>query len=117
MLVHLARVDPGRARDHLAEARALLAAAPDGGTIPRRLAAAERRHGIHRPAAATGEPLSKRERDVLRLLPTPLSQREIAAELYVSLNTVKSHVKSILRKLDAHNRDDAVGRARERGLL
>jgi LuxR family transcriptional regulator, maltose regulon positive regulatory protein len=117
MLVHLARVDPGRARDHLAEARALLAAAPDAGTIPRRLAAAERRHGIHRPAAATGEPLSKRERDVLRLLPTPLSQREIAAELYVSLNTVKSHVKSILRKLDAHNRDDAVGRARERGLL
>jgi LuxR family transcriptional regulator, maltose regulon positive regulatory protein len=117
MLLHLARVDPGRARDHLAEGRALLAAAPDAGAIPQRLAASERRLGIQRPVAATGEPLSDRELDVLRLLPTPLSQREIGAELYVSLNTVKSHVKSIFRKLDAQNRDDAISRARERGLL
>lgn len=117
MLVHLARVDPDRTREHLAEGRAMLTAAPDAGAIPQRLAVAERRRGMRRPAAATGGPLSERELDVLRLLPTQLSQREIAAELYVSLNTVKSHVKSIFRKLDAQDRDSAVGRARERGLL
>ena len=61
--------------------------------------------------------LSERELAVLRLLPTPLSQREIGAELFVSLNTVKSHTRSIYRKLDAANRDEAVARARERQLI
>ena len=46
------------------------------------------------------EPLSDRERDVLRLLPTLLPNTEIAGELFVSVNTVKTHVKSIYRKLD-----------------
>jgi ATP/maltotriose-dependent transcriptional regulator MalT len=117
MLLHLARLDPGGARAHVAEGRALLAAAPDAGVIPQALAAAEHRFGTKGPVATPGEPLSDRELDVLRLLPTQLSQREIGAELYVSLNTVKSHVKSIFRKLDAQDRYEAISRARERGLL
>jgi LuxR family maltose regulon positive regulatory protein len=54
---------------------------------------------------------------VLRLLPTRLSLREIGSELYVSQNTVKTHVRSIYRKLAASSRADAVARARELGLL
>jgi LuxR family maltose regulon positive regulatory protein len=63
------------------------------------------------------EPLSERERAVLRLLPTLLSYPEIAGELFVSLNTVKTHVKSIYRKLDVTSRRDAVTRARELRLI
>ena len=63
------------------------------------------------------EPLSERELSVLRYLPSRLSNREIGAELYVSQNTVKSHLKTIYRKLDVDRRDDAVRRARQLGLL
>jgi LuxR family transcriptional regulator, maltose regulon positive regulatory protein len=63
------------------------------------------------------EPLSERERAVLRLLPTLLSYPEIAGELFVSVNTVKTHVKTIYRKLDATSRRDAVTRARELRLI
>ncbi|HEY3019187.1 MAG TPA: LuxR C-terminal-related transcriptional regulator, partial [Solirubrobacteraceae bacterium] len=58
-----------------------------------------------------------RELAVLRLLPGPLSQREIGQELYVSLNTVKTHTRNIYAKLRAANRDEAVDRARELGLI
>ena len=51
------------------------------------------------------------------MLPGELSQREIAATLYVSLNTVKSHVKGIYRKLRVETRAQAVSRARELGVL
>jgi LuxR family maltose regulon positive regulatory protein len=54
---------------------------------------------------------------VLRLLPTRLTQREIGRELYVSFNTVKTHTRSLYRKLDAAGRREAVVRARERRLL
>jgi LuxR family maltose regulon positive regulatory protein len=63
------------------------------------------------------EPLTAREADVLRYLPTMMSNADIAAELFVSVNTIKSHVKSIYRKLDATQRRDAVGRARQLHLL
>jgi LuxR family maltose regulon positive regulatory protein len=63
------------------------------------------------------EPLSERERAVLRLLPTLLSYPEIAGELFVSVNTVKTHVKTIYRKLDVTSRRDAVTRARELRLI
>jgi LuxR family maltose regulon positive regulatory protein len=63
------------------------------------------------------EPLSERERAVLRLMPTILANSEIAGELFVSVNTVKTHVKSIYRKLDVGSRREAVARAREVGLL
>jgi LuxR family transcriptional regulator, maltose regulon positive regulatory protein len=63
------------------------------------------------------EPLSGREGEVLRFLPTMMSNADIASELFVSVNTVKTHVKSIYRKLDVTRRQDAVRRARQLHLL
>jgi LuxR family transcriptional regulator, maltose regulon positive regulatory protein len=54
---------------------------------------------------------------VLRLVPTRHSQREIGASLYVSVNTVKTHTKSIFRKPGVSTRAEAVARARELGLV
>jgi LuxR family maltose regulon positive regulatory protein len=67
--------------------------------------------------AALVVPLSEREQVVLRYLSSRLSASEIADELYVSLNTVKTHTKSIYRKLDTNRRRDAVKRARQLQLL
>lgn len=63
------------------------------------------------------EELSGRERDVLRRLDRMMSTEEIAADLCVSVNTVKTHLKSVFRKLAVNRRNDAVRRAREQGLL
>jgi LuxR family maltose regulon positive regulatory protein len=63
------------------------------------------------------EPLSDREIEVLRLAAAGLSNREIAEQLYISINTVKAHTKSVYRKLDVHNRTQAINRAQELGLL
>ncbi|MEU1179179.1 LuxR C-terminal-related transcriptional regulator [Streptomyces sp. NPDC005820] len=63
------------------------------------------------------EDLSGRERDVLQRLAMMMSTEEIAADLYVSVNTVKTHLKSAYRKLGVNRRHDAVRRARELGLL
>jgi len=68
-------------------------------------------------ADALVEPLTNREREVLRLLMTDLSSTEIARELYVSANTVRSHIKNIYGKLSVHGRAEAVARAIELGLL
>ena len=54
---------------------------------------------------------------MLRFLPTVLTASEIAGELNVSVNTVKAHLRSIYRKLEASRRREAVVSARERGLL
>jgi LuxR family maltose regulon positive regulatory protein len=75
------------------------------------------------PAARPGdaeplqEPLSDGELRVLRYLPTNLRAPEIAAELFVSLNTIRTHLRNIYAKLGVHSRTDAVKRARELGLL
>ena len=61
--------------------------------------------------------LSGAERRVLRYLPTNLTAREIADELFVSVNTVKTHMRHIYAKLGVHRRTEAVDRARELGLL
>jgi LuxR family maltose regulon positive regulatory protein len=63
------------------------------------------------------EPLSGRELDVLRLLRTDLGGPDIARELVVSLNTVRTHTKNIYAKLGVNNRRTAVRRAEELGLL
>ena len=70
-----------------------------------------------RSRALPGDALSDRERVVLRYLPTMMPNREIAAELFVSVNTVKTHLKSIYRKLDTTNRRETVQRARELRLI
>jgi LuxR family maltose regulon positive regulatory protein len=63
------------------------------------------------------EQLSEREREVLRLVSAMLSTAEMAAEMYISVNTVKSHLKSIYRKLAVTQRGEAVRRARQLELL
>lgn len=63
------------------------------------------------------EPLTEQEQRILRYLPTMLSNAEIGAEIFVSLNTVKTHLRSIYRKLNATGRADAVEKARQLHLL
>ncbi|HJW76409.1 MAG TPA: LuxR C-terminal-related transcriptional regulator, partial [Thermoleophilia bacterium] len=63
------------------------------------------------------EPLTPAERRILELLPTELSLKEIGARLWVSPETVRTHVRDIYRKLEVHSRSEAVARARELGLL
>jgi LuxR family maltose regulon positive regulatory protein len=70
-----------------------------------------------RPGAALIEPLSPQERRVLHFLAAGLSNTEIARELVVSTNTVKTQVKSIFRKLDVRSRDEARELARELKLV
>jgi LuxR family transcriptional regulator, maltose regulon positive regulatory protein len=104
----------------IGEARQVVERCPDPGIVAEMLAEAEPRLGVDpqvHGAASTGDELTERELAVLRLLPTGLSQREIGEELLVSLNTVKTHVRAIYRKLDAATRPQAIGRARELHLL
>jgi LuxR family maltose regulon positive regulatory protein len=63
------------------------------------------------------EPLSTREQDVLELLAAGLSNAQMAAQLVVTVGTIKTHIKSIYGKLGVHSRVQAVARAREVGLL
>jgi LuxR family maltose regulon positive regulatory protein len=70
--------------------------------------------GIAIPA---GEPLTERELQVLRHVSSMLTTAEIASELYISANTVKSHIKHICHKLAASHRGEAVRRARQLQLI
>jgi len=63
------------------------------------------------------DPLTETEIRVLRYLPTHLSRQEIANELYISANTVKTHMRHLYAKLGTHRRAEAVKRARALGLL
>jgi LuxR family maltose regulon positive regulatory protein len=98
----------------------LLRAAAKQGTARnyvRRLLAAVNKTENSMPASqGLIEPLSARELDVLRLLGTDLDGPEIARELVVSLNTMRTHTKNIYAKLGVNNRRAAVRRARELGL-
>ena len=101
---------------------ALLAAAAQRGIAPQLCPPA--RGGLRaRPRTAPPanrdlvEPLSERELDVLRLLGTDLDGPEIARELMVSLNTMRTHTKNIYSKLGVNNRRAAVRRAEELQLL
>jgi len=72
---------------------------------------------VREPVEPLREPLTERELAVLRFLPTMLSAQEVAGELYVTLNTVKSHLRNLYRKLGVNGRREAVRRGRELGLL
>ncbi|MFE9774062.1 LuxR C-terminal-related transcriptional regulator [Streptomyces sp. NPDC005931] len=69
------------------------------------------------PSPLVAVDLSDRERDVLERLARMMSTEEIAADLYVSVNTVKTHLKSVYRKLAVNRRGEAVRRARDLRLL
>ncbi len=73
--------------------------------------------GVIGPAAPAAEALSERELHVLRLLATELSGPQIARELYVSLNTLRTHTRHIFGKLSVNSRPAAIRRARELGLI
>jgi LuxR family transcriptional regulator, maltose regulon positive regulatory protein len=67
--------------------------------------------------AALIEPLSQREREVLRLLAEGLSNQEIGDRLFIALDTVKNHNRRIFEKLEVKRRTEAIARGRELGLL
>ena len=67
--------------------------------------------------ARASDALSKRELEVLHELGAGASTEEIAARLFVSVHTVRNHIHSVLQKLDAHSRLEAVSRAQQQGLL
>jgi LuxR family maltose regulon positive regulatory protein len=137
-LAHGARGDQAAARASLEQA--IVMAEPEGSVRPfideaaslapmlrastrpdfaRRVLGASQREPAaldREPPAALVDELSPRERDVLRLLRSDLSGPEIARELVVSLNTVRTHTKNIYVKLGVNNRREAVRRAGELGL-
>ena len=110
-------VDEGPPMAALLEAAAQRGIAPD--YVRRLLAAARRHRATATSTVGSGlvEPLSGRELDVLRLLATDLGGPDIARELVVSLNTVRTHTKNIYAKLGVNNRRAAVRRAQELDIL
>lgn len=119
-LLHLARLrgrGAGPARDALERARLELSHCDGAALLEQLTEETESELGPQDDAhAATGE-LSPAEQRVLRLLMTKLTQREIANELYVSLNTVKTHARVIYRKLGVGSRTAAVAAARDLNLV
>ena len=81
------------------------------------VAGAKRRGASQRAQDADFEPLSESEARILRYLPTNLSAPEIAHDLYLSVNTVKTHLRHLYAKLGVNRRSEAVERARALGLL
>jgi len=112
--------EPGSGAELLVEARSIIDRCPDPGAAGRQLDRVESRHGVAErvtPAVPLIEQVTERELAVLRYLPTTMSQREIASELYVSLNTVKTHCRSLYRKLGVADRKAAVQAARDIHVL
>ena len=100
------------------EARGIVRHCPDPGpVIATWLAREQRAEAVHTHQDGLIEPLTDRELMILRLLPAPTPQRELASALFVAPSTLKTHLRAIYRKLGAESRGEAVIRARERGLL
>jgi LuxR family maltose regulon positive regulatory protein len=111
--VALERNDRLEAAAHAAAAGAFLQRYPDGGVLRRR--AEHLRAAVESTRIA--EPLTIAEHKVLEFLPTHLTEAQIAEHLYVTRNTVKTHLRGVYRKLGAATRGEAVQRARDAGLL
>jgi LuxR family maltose regulon positive regulatory protein len=107
-----------RASENLERARAALDGFRDPGALEELAVGVERRITEARLAAGTLEEApSAAELSVLRLLAGDLSQREIGSQLFLSVNTVKTHTRALYRKLGATSREAAVARATALGLL
>jgi ATP/maltotriose-dependent transcriptional regulator MalT len=100
--------DSGLSRQHAT----FLASVPE----PITAALGHRRSDDHVYGSMIVVPLTTRETDVLRLLAEHCSNEEIAADLVLSLNTVKTHMRSLFQKLSVSRRADAVRRGRALGL-
>jgi LuxR family maltose regulon positive regulatory protein len=99
-------------------AHRLVEGATDPGMLPVLLEQTEREmRSASRRRVEVAAPLTDRELAVLQLLPTQLSTRAIAGELYVSVNTVRSQAQAVYRKLGVTTRAEAVAHARQLGLL
>jgi LuxR family transcriptional regulator, maltose regulon positive regulatory protein len=114
----LTRGDRGGGRAVLTEARTMLERYPDAGILPELLERQERKLRRRKPREGQldGE-LTQRELDVLRLLGSEFSTRQMAQSLYVAPSTVRTQIKSIYRKLGVSSRDEAVEEAHARGLI
>jgi len=107
--------DPGAL---VGEARGIVRHCPDPGPVVATwLADEQRAEAVRTHQEGLIEPLTDRELTILRLLPAPTPQRELASALFVAPSTLKTHLRAIYRKLGAESRGDAVIRARERGLI
>ena len=98
----------------------MIAEFPDPGRLPAIAATVEQDIIAARANAGNGdivEQPSTAELAVLRCLAAGLSRREIGEQLYISLNTVKTHIRELNRKLGATSRADAVARAEALGLV
>jgi LuxR family maltose regulon positive regulatory protein len=113
--IALAAGAEAEARELRARAQRQIAACPDPGFLRGWAKAEDTPDPGSVPAAA--DELSERELAVLRLLSSRLSLREIGNELYVSVNTIKTHTRNVYAKLRVSSRQQAVARARELGLL
>jgi LuxR family maltose regulon positive regulatory protein len=110
--------DPREARALVGEAARQLQRVPDA-EVALEWVEESRRQLARSSASNAGDEwsLTTAELRILQFLPTCLSLREIAERLYVSANTVKTHARSVYRKLGASSRGEAVARARQAGLL
>ncbi len=95
----------------------LLPARHEGPAGHGEMASSRARAGPAGSALRLTEPLSQSEIRVLRYMPTNLSTPEIARELFLSVHTIRTHVRHLFAKLGAHGRTEAVARARPLGLL
>ena len=98
----------------LGRARATVRRCPNPGPVVSAWLVEQQRAA---PRGVDPEQLTDRELAILQLLPGPLSQRELAQSLFVTPNTLKTHLRAIYRKLDADSRAQAVLRAHDLGLL
>ena len=118
--VRVARSRLERAASNLQRAERAIVGFPDPGRLPAIAATVEQDLITARATAGNGhvvEQPSAAELAVLRGLATGLSRREIGEQLYISLNTVKTHTRELYRKLDVTSRVDAVARAEALGML
>jgi LuxR family maltose regulon positive regulatory protein len=114
--------DRSGARLNVAKAREVADTGEARPAAVRRLEGLEDRIGrdavtTARAGGALAEELTDRELAILKALRGPLTAREIGAEMYLSINTVKGYTKSLYRKLDVVTRADAVRRGHELGLI
>jgi ATP/maltotriose-dependent transcriptional regulator MalT len=122
-LLALARVRGSRgnaahARELLVEARAIIEPAADPGALRAQLEELERRLSTRSRRDISFDDLpTESELRVLRLMASDVTRSEIARQLFLSPNTIKSHQRALYRKLGANTREAAIARARELGLI